>query len=77
MNDLVKCVIKSLNNKNYGIYNLGTKKISYFLRLKQVSSRIKLPINKNLNGEKNFRIKPRVLTLNSNKAKKVFKQKFV
>ena len=76
INDLVKCVIKSLNNKNYGIYNLGTKKISYFLRLKQVSSRIKLPINKNLNGEKNFRIKPSVLVLNSNKAKKVFGQNF-
>lgn len=76
INDLVKCIIKSLNDKNYGIYNLGTKKISYFSRLKQVASKIKLPINKNLVGEKNLNIKPKVLVLNSNKAKKIFKIMF-
>ena len=76
INDLVKCIIKSLNDKNYGIYNLGTKKISYFSRLKQVASKIKLPINKNLDSEKNLNIKPKVLVLNSNKAKKIFKIMF-
>ena len=76
VNDLTKCIIKCLNNKNYGIYNLGTKKISYFSRIKQVSSKIKLRINKNLSGEKNFNIRPQVLVLNSNKAKKIFKMSF-
>ena len=76
LEDFNSCIIKSLTNKKFGIYNLGTKKMSYFERVRQISKKIKISHSKYLKIEENFLIKDSSIVLNSDKAKKILRQKF-
>ncbi len=74
--DFNKCLIKCLKNTQYGVYNVGTKKMSYFNRAKQILKKMNINFKDNLKADFNLSFKNPEIVLNSEKAKKVFKQKF-
>ena len=72
LDQLILILIKSLNSNKYGLYNLGSKKFSYYSRLKSIFSKNKLDYKRFLKPELNKNIFPLIQVLNSNKIKKNF-----
>lgn len=75
VNQLVSFLIQLINNKNYGIYNVGSNCVSYFDRVKQLCVAKNLHYEKYLFSKK-MAIKPYKQELNTQKLKSVFKRKF-
>ena len=62
--------MKSLKSDKYGIYNIGSKRLSYYSRLKNIFSKNKLNYKSFLKPEINTKIFPIIQVLNSQKIKK-------
>lgn len=76
IDDFTRFMTKILTSNNYGLYNLGSKKFSYYSRIKKIAASLKMKTNNHLKGEVNKQIKPTKQVLNSNKVKKKFKVSF-
>tara|TARA_B100000401_G_C52766478_1_gene700941 strand:- start:27 stop:857 length:831 start_codon:yes stop_codon:yes gene_type:complete len=72
LDQLILIIIKSLNSNKYGLYNLGSKRFSYYTRLKSIFSKNKLDYKTFLKPDVNKNIFPLIQILNSSKIKKNF-----
>ncbi len=72
IDQLIFAIMKSLKSDKYGIYNIGSKKQSYYSRLKNIFSKNKLNYKSFLKPEINTKIFPIIQVLNSQKIKKNF-----
>lgn len=75
INQLIPFLIKLINDKNYGIYNVGSNCMNYFDRAKQICTAKNLRYEKYLFCEKII-AKPYKQELNTKKLKSVFKFNF-
>ena len=73
IDDLSKFIIKLINCKNYGVYNIGSKGESYYSRIKKFAIKSK----NNVISCDNDKIYPLHQELKTDKLKKVFKVKFL
>ena len=75
INELNLFLKKLINSKNYGIYNIGSKKLSYSQRIKILSTELKINWKNKIN-EIQGNVFPLEQNFNTNKVKKKFKYNF-
>jgi dTDP-4-dehydrorhamnose reductase len=75
INELNIFLKKLINSKNYGIYNIGSKKLSYSQRIKILCTELKINWKNKIN-EIQGNVFPLEQNFNTNKVKKKFKHNF-